>query len=75
MPQSLGRLGTIEKQLLASDVRSARQIVDFAFERAPKRIAQLLNTEQVLRVKRVNLADDEPFAAVTVWCSLALERK
>ena len=75
MPQSLGRLGTIEEQLLASGVRSARQIVDFAFEKAPKRIAQLLNTEQVLRVKRVNLADDEPFAVVTVWCSLALGRK
>jgi GntR family transcriptional regulator len=75
MPQSLGRLGTIEEQLLASGVRSARQIVDFAFERAPKLIAQLLNTDQVLRVKRVNLADDEPFAVVTVWCSLALGRK
>lgn len=75
MPQSLGRLGTIEEQLLASGVRSARQIIDFAFEKAPKRIAQLLNTEQVLRVKRVNLADEEPFAVVTVWCSMSLGRK
>jgi len=75
MPQSLGRLGTIEEQLLASGVRSARHIIDFAFEKAPKRIAQLLNTEQVLRVKRVNLADEEPFAVVTVWCSMTLGRK
>jgi GntR family transcriptional regulator len=75
MPQSLGRLGTIEEQLLASGMRSTRQVVDFAFESAPKNIARLLNTDQVLRVKRVNLADDEPFAVVTVWCSLALGRK
>jgi len=75
MPQSLGRLGTIEEQLLASGVRSTRQIIDFAFEKAPKRIAELLNNNQVLRVKRVNLANDEPFAVVTVWCSLALGRK
>jgi GntR family transcriptional regulator len=26
-------------------------------------------------VKRVNFADDEPFAVVTVWCSLDLGRK
>lgn len=75
MPQSLGRLGTIEEQLLASGMRSTRQVVDFAFESAPKNIARLLNTDQVLRVKRVNLADDEPFAVVTVWCSLVLGRK
>jgi GntR family transcriptional regulator len=75
MPQSLGRLGTIEEQLLASGMRSTRQVVDFVFETAPKNIARLLNTNQVLRVKRVNLADDEPFAVVTVWCSLVLGRK
>ena len=30
---------------------------------------------QVLRVKRVNLADGEPFAVVTVWCPAALGRR
>jgi GntR family transcriptional regulator len=28
--------------------------------------------DQVLRVKRVNLADGEPFAVVTVWCPAEL---
>jgi len=74
MPQLLGRLGTIEDQLKASGVRSTRQILDFAFEKAPKDVAELLNANQVLRVKRVNLADGEPFAVVTVWCSLDLGR-
>lgn len=74
MPQSLGRLGTIEDQLKASGVRSTRHILDFAFEKAPKAVAELLKANQVLRVKRVNLADGEPFAVVTVWCSLDLGR-
>jgi GntR family transcriptional regulator len=75
MQQSLGRLGTIEEQLLASGATSTRQIVDFAFEKASKKVAKLLGATQVLRVKRVNLADGQPFAVVTVWCSLELGRK
>jgi GntR family transcriptional regulator len=75
MPQLLGRLGTIEDQLKASGIRSTRHILDFAFEKAPKDVAELLGVAQVLRVKRVNFADDEPFAVVTVWCSLDLGRK
>lgn len=66
--QPLGRLATIEEQMAASGVRSERQILEFGFERAPKAIAHLLEATQVLRVKRVNLADGEPFAIVTVWC-------
>jgi GntR family transcriptional regulator len=31
-------------------------------------VAKVLGTQQVLRVKRVNMADGEPFAIVTVWC-------
>ena len=34
--------------------------------------AQVLGTDQVLRVKRLNLADGEPFAVVTVWCPAEL---
>ena len=37
--------------------------------------ASLLDTDEVLRVKRVNLADGEPFAVVTVWCPAALGRR
>jgi GntR family transcriptional regulator len=66
--QSLGRLGTIERQLTDEGVRSERRVVDFRFMAAPPRLAALLDTDTVLRVRRLNLADDEPFALVTVWC-------
>ena len=67
--QPLGKLATIEEQMRASGVTSQRRIVEFGFELAPKKIAEVLGTTQVLRVLRVNLADGEPFAIVTVWCS------
>ena len=67
--QPLGKLATIEEQMRASGVTSQRRIVEFGFESAPKKIADVLGTTQVLRVLRVNLADGEPFAIVTVWCS------
>lgn len=66
--QSLGRLGTIEAQLAASGVRSERRVLDFGFAPAPARARQVLGAETVLEVRRLNLADDEPFARVTVWC-------
>jgi GntR family transcriptional regulator len=66
--QSLGRLGTIESQLVAEGVRSERRILDFRFVAAPERVRTLLASDTVLRVRRLNLADDEPFALVTVWC-------
>lgn len=66
--QSLGRLGTIESQLLASGLRSDRRVLDFGFVRAPARARQVLGADTVLEVRRLNLADGEPFARVTVWC-------
>jgi GntR family transcriptional regulator len=66
--QSLGRLGTIESQLAIEGVRSERRVLDFRFLAAPPRVRQVLGAETVLRVRRLNLADDEPFALVTVWC-------
>ena len=66
--QPLGRLATIEEQMAESGVVSERRILEFAFERAPKFVSRVLNTTQVLRVKRLNMADGEPFAIVTVWC-------
>lgn len=68
LQQSLGRLGTIESQLAASGVRSTRRVLDFGFVPAPPRARQVLGTKTVLEVRRLNLADDEPFARVTVWC-------
>lgn len=70
--QHLARLGTIEAQLQADGRRSERRILDFGFVRAPRRVRDVLGADTVLRVRRVNLADGEPFARVTVWCPEAL---
>ena len=66
--QSLGRLGTIEGQLADEGVRSERRILEFGFVSAPPRVRQVLGAKTVLEVRRLNLADGEPFARVTVWC-------
>lgn len=66
--QSLQSLGTIESQVEGVGKISERKIEEFAFEQPPARVRKLLRSDQVLRVKRVNLADGEPFAVVTVWC-------
>ena len=66
--QALGRLGTIESQLESEGVHSERRVLDFRFVAAPPRVRSLLDAETVLRVRRLNLADGEPFALVTVWC-------
>jgi GntR family transcriptional regulator len=68
LQQSLGRLATIESQLAEGGIRPERRVLEFAFERATKRVKSVLGADQVLRVKRLNLADGEPFAVVTVWC-------
>jgi GntR family transcriptional regulator len=70
--QSLGRLGTIEAQLADSGVESERRVLDFRFVPAPARVRQLLGVEEVLEVRRLNLADGQPFARVTVWCPAEL---
>jgi GntR family transcriptional regulator len=66
--QSLGVLETIEHQLAASGRKPQRRILEFAFVNADARVRSILGVEQVLRVRRLNLADGEPFARVTVWC-------
>jgi GntR family transcriptional regulator len=66
--QSLGRLGTIESQLAEEGVRSERRVLDFGFVPAPPRVRKVLGVSTVLEVRRLNLADGEPFARVTVWC-------
>jgi GntR family transcriptional regulator len=42
--------------------------VSFGFVPAPARARELLNDRTVLEVRRVSLADGQPFARVTVWC-------
>lgn len=73
--QSLERLGTIESQLETSGRDPARRVLDFSFESPPSHVRKLLGATKALRVKRVSLADGEPFAVVTVWCPAALGQK
>lgn len=68
VPQSLESLATIESHVEGVGKLSERKIEEFAFELAPPRVRAVLGVDEVLRVKRVNLADGEPFAVVTVWC-------
>ena len=75
VPQSLERLGTIEAQLEGSGHDAVRQVVEFSFETPPAHVKRVLGTGKVLRVKRLNLADGEPFAVVTVWCPARLGQK
>lgn len=70
--QTLGRLATIEGQLADSGIQAQRRIIEFAFVTATGRVREALATDHVLRVKRLNLADGEPFAVVTVWCPAEL---
>ena len=65
--QTLGRLATIEGQLAEQGVVAEREILDFGFVRAPRRARDTLGVDTVLRVRRLNRADGEPFAVVTVW--------
>ena len=68
LPQELGRLGTIERQLSAAGISSERRVLTFGFVDAPRRVRELLGERTVLEVVRLHLADGEPFARVTVWC-------
>ncbi len=68
--QPLGRDKTVEAAVEAAGARPGRRIVAFGFVDAPAAVATALELAagaEVLRVERVNLADDEPFALVTVW--------
>jgi GntR family transcriptional regulator len=68
--QPLGRVTTVEAALEAAGSRPGRRIVSFGFVAAAGRVASALRLAEgaeVLRVERVNLSDDEPFAVVTVW--------
>jgi len=70
--QPLGRVTTVEAAVEAAGARAGRRVVTFGFLPAPARVAASLHLDadadaEVLRVERVNLADDEPFAFVTGW--------
>jgi GntR family transcriptional regulator len=65
--QTLGRLATIEGQLGEQGVVAERHVLDFGFVRSSRRVREVLGVDNVLRVRRLNRADGEPFAVVTVW--------
>ncbi len=68
--QPLGRVTTVEAAVEAAGARPGREILGFGFVEATAVVADALHVERgadVLRVERVNLADGEPFALVTVW--------
>lgn len=67
VPQSLDTLDTIEHQLSEAGIQSRREVLRFGFVDAPPEIAQMIGSP-ALEVTRLTLADDEPFALVTVWC-------
>ena len=75
VPQRLERLGTIEAHLEGSGRDAVRRVVEFSFEQPPAHVRKVLGAGKVLRAKRVNLADGEPFAVVTVWCPAKLGQK
>ncbi len=70
--QELRELGTMESQLRAVGMSSERRILSFSFVTAPPAVAQTLRDDEVLEVRRLNLADGQPFAVVTVWCPARL---
>lgn len=73
--QALGRVNTIESALAEAGIEPRRRVLAFAFEPAPAAIAAELGVpgdDEVLRVRRLNLAGEEPFAIVTVWVPAAL---
>lgn len=72
LQQDLGHLATIEAQLANSGIRPARRVLEFELVEASGRVRAVLGKGRVVRVKRLNLADGEPFAVVTVWCPARL---
>lgn len=72
VPQPLDGLRTIEANVLAAGQEPQRRVLGFGFVAAPARVREVLGVDTVLEIRRVNLADDEPFARVTVWVPEAL---
>lgn len=73
--QPLGRVTTIEAALEAAGAIPERRVLEFGFGPASPDIAKTLGLArdaEVLRVLRLNLADGEPFALVTVWLAAEL---
>src|SRR5215212_3133428 len=67
VPHPLDGLRTIEANVIAAGQATERRILGFGFVPAPARAREVLGVDSVLEIRRVNLADGEAFARVTVW--------
>jgi len=65
--QSLGDLTTIERQILAAGRTPGRELLRFAFVPTPPALIEILRTDSVLEVRRIDRVDGQPFATATVW--------
>jgi GntR family transcriptional regulator len=65
--QSLRDLTTIERQIREAGHEPSRDLVRFAFVPTPPPLAELLATDTVLEVTRIDRIDGRPFATATVW--------
>jgi GntR family transcriptional regulator len=70
--QALSELTTIEDQIALAGHQPRRRVISFAFAPAPPHVQSVLGAVSVLEFSRVNLADDQPFARVTVWVAASL---
>jgi GntR family transcriptional regulator len=65
--QSLRDLTTIERQIRAVGREPSHELVRFAFIRTPARLTEILGTDSVLEIARVDRVDGQPFGTATVW--------
>ena len=65
--QSLRDMTTIEHQIRDVGREPSRDLVSFAFKPTPPTLTEVLTTESVLEVTRVDRIDGQPFAMATVW--------
>ena len=68
--QALGRFTTVEAALEAAGAQPRRRVLSFRYEPAGADVATALAlaaNDEVLRVRRLTTAGDQPFGVVTVW--------
>ncbi len=65
--QSLRDLTTIQRQILAAGRTPERELLRFAFVPTPTALVEVLRTDAVLEIGRVDRVDGQPFATATVW--------
>lgn len=65
--QSLRDLTTIERQIRGAGREPSRELVRFMFRPTPPALTEVLATESVLEVTRIDRVDGQPFATATVW--------